>query len=331
MQAVQKLVTDDSSSPITLSAIGIGLLSLATMLGVRLQRGLQPVAIRASSGGLGPLMPMNTASALGDNVMEMKYQDPKINYNAAVLATRSAHKVKSNRVGWGQLPSQNSCSRTAPLCTALPPVQVAAADDPLFQLVNEFIYEQSGFYSPADESAFSDEFVFRGPIIGPLTKVDYLKTLDFFRIYEAVPDISPNAWGFSKDPLDPNRVWFMVRNSGTFSGKALNVVKGFTVPSNGAELRGCPETFSITFDESRKVKYLTVGYVADRFEGNTNGKGAAAGILELAGISLPSTGPVLGLSNWMTNELVDIGARTYSSENVPSWWTNTLRAAEGYP
>merc|ERR1719506_3512587 len=38
MQAVQKLVTNDSSKPITLSAIGIGLISLATMLGVRLQR-----------------------------------------------------------------------------------------------------------------------------------------------------------------------------------------------------------------------------------------------------------------------------------------------------
>merc|ERR1719327_2239330 len=93
-QAVQKLVTNDSSNPITMSAIGIGLLSTVTMLGVRLQRRLQPATVLASSGGLGPLMPMNTASALGDNVMEMKSQDP--------------HKVNSSRAGWGQLSSQNS-------------------------------------------------------------------------------------------------------------------------------------------------------------------------------------------------------------------------------
>merc|ERR1719359_1484080 len=86
-QAVQKLLANDSSNPITLSAIGIGLLSLATMLGVLLRRGLQSATVLASSGGHGPLMPMNTASALGDNVMEMKTQDPHVSYNAAVLET----------------------------------------------------------------------------------------------------------------------------------------------------------------------------------------------------------------------------------------------------
>jgi small subunit ribosomal protein S20 len=97
-QAVQKLLPNDSSNPITLSAIGIGLLSLATMLGIRLRvAASQP----ASSGGLGPLMPMNTASALGDNVMEMKTQDPQVN---------------SSRVGWGQLSSQSSHPLT--LCYA---------------------------------------------------------------------------------------------------------------------------------------------------------------------------------------------------------------------
>jgi ribosomal protein S21 len=101
MQVAQKLATNDSSNPITLSAIGIGLLSLATMLGVRLQRGLQPATIIASSGGLGPLMLMNTASALGDNLMEMQLP--------AVPETRPAQQVKSNRVGWGQLSSQDSC------------------------------------------------------------------------------------------------------------------------------------------------------------------------------------------------------------------------------
>merc|ERR1719172_425106 len=83
-QAVQRLVTNNISSSISLSAIGIGLLSLVTMLGVRLRRGLQPATVLASSGGLGPLMPINTASALGDNVMEMQSQEPNT----------------TNRVGW---------------------------------------------------------------------------------------------------------------------------------------------------------------------------------------------------------------------------------------
>merc|ERR1719247_1362774 len=81
-QAAQNLLANESYNPMSLSAIGIGLVSLMTMLGVRLRRGLQP------PGGLGFEMPMNTVSALGDNVMEMKSQDSSI-------------KVNSGRVGWG--------------------------------------------------------------------------------------------------------------------------------------------------------------------------------------------------------------------------------------
>merc|ERR1712182_81607 len=55
------------------------------MLGVRLRSGLQPASILASSGGLGPLMTMNSASSPGGNVMEMKTQDPNINYSADAL------------------------------------------------------------------------------------------------------------------------------------------------------------------------------------------------------------------------------------------------------
>jgi len=103
-QAVQKLLSNDGSNSITVSAIGIGLLSLATMLAVRLRRGLQPATV----------MPMNIAPAQGDNVMEMKSQDPNINCSAAMLETRPTHNMNSSRVGWGQQSSQNS--RPLTLC-----------------------------------------------------------------------------------------------------------------------------------------------------------------------------------------------------------------------
>jgi hypothetical protein len=97
-QAVQKLLAQDSSNPISLYAIGVGLLSLVTMLGFRLRRGLQSD------------MPMNTASALGDNLMEMKSQDSNVN---------------SSRVGWGQLSSQNTQPLT--LCYAAEPAPQSAS------------------------------------------------------------------------------------------------------------------------------------------------------------------------------------------------------------
>ena len=51
-QAVQNLLQNESLNQISLSAIALGLLSLVTMLGVRLRRGLQPGTILASSSGL---------------------------------------------------------------------------------------------------------------------------------------------------------------------------------------------------------------------------------------------------------------------------------------
>lgn len=66
----------------------------------------------------------------------------------------------------------------------------------LIQKAKDIIQNKSGFYSPYDEDVFAEDFVFRGPFVGPLNKKDYLATMDAFGIYKAFPDISVNAWGF---------------------------------------------------------------------------------------------------------------------------------------
>jgi hypothetical protein len=116
-EAVQKVLANDSSFPITLSAIGVGLLSLLTMLGVRMRRGLQQSFVVTSSGDLGPDMPINTTSVLGDKVMEMKSQDSDI-----AFATMPARKVNSSRSCWGQLssPSAQRSTRCYAKSQALP-------------------------------------------------------------------------------------------------------------------------------------------------------------------------------------------------------------------
>jgi hypothetical protein len=108
-EAVQDLLDNDSIKPITLSVIGVGLLSLVMVLGVRMRRGLQQTTVIASNGAD---MPSNSASA-----MEMKSQDPNINYSAA--AFNSSQQMSSQMVGGGQMSSQNSPPLT--LCYAEPP------------------------------------------------------------------------------------------------------------------------------------------------------------------------------------------------------------------
>ena len=165
----------------------------------------------------------------------------------------------------------------------------AVATSPLIEAAELFIDSQSGFYSPYDSDRLAEDFVFRGPVIGPLNKADYLSTMDTFKVYKAFPDISPNAFGFALDPMNDRRVWFFVRNSGTNTGP-FGLGYGLEVPASGNAVVGVPEAFSITFDDSDRVKLLTVGYVADRFEpgSNTGGVGAAFGLLKVAGIPLPS-------------------------------------------
>ena len=201
----------------------------------------------------------------------------------------------------------------------------SSKSDALLEKAKDFLYNKSGFYSPYDLDVFSEEFVFRGPYIGPLNTKDYCSTMDAFGVYKAIPDIDPNAWGFSIDPNDSNRVWFMVRNTGTFNGEPI-LTDSINYKPTGAKLDGCPETFSITFDDNQKVKYLSVGYVADRFEGNTNGKGAAIGILMAVGFPFPKVGPVQRFAQWFGTEVLDMNAKSYSTENVPKWWTDKSKS-----
>merc|ERR1719324_1354267 len=70
-QAVQKMLADDSSSPFSVSTIGVALFSLVTMIGVGIRRKFQPATVVSSSGSA-PDMPINTAPALGDNVSDRR-------------------------------------------------------------------------------------------------------------------------------------------------------------------------------------------------------------------------------------------------------------------
>lgn len=202
-------------------------------------------------------------------------------------------------------------------------------NSPLIHLARDFVYNKSGFFSSYDPAVYSDEFIFRGPYIGPLNKIDYFSTMDTFKIHKALPDINPNAWGFSIDPKDPNRVWYWTRNTGTFNGEPISLGNGITFPANGAVLEGCPETHSIIFDDNQKVKLLTVGYVADRFEGNTKGAGAAVGIFNVIGLPFPKPGPLLRFAQWFGTEVLNGGAYSYSRD-VPIWWKSPEKASEGY-
>ena len=80
------------------------------------------------------------------------------------------------------------------------------------------------FHPLDDESYLADDFIVRGPVIGPLIKQDDIKVLDYFGMYKAFPNLDNNCFGWSIDPDDPWRVcvcvcgWvgFPLRATGTY-------------------------------------------------------------------------------------------------------------------
>lgn len=106
----------------------------------------------------------------------------------------------------------------------------------------------------------------------------------------------------------------------------LGLGYGLEAPPSGNKVVGVPEAFSITFDADDRVKLLTVGYVADRFQGNTGGVGAAFGLLRVAGIPLPG-GLAYKAAVALSNRLPGATAKSCSKrEDIPQWWLDVSEA-----
>jgi DnaJ-domain-containing protein 1 len=91
-RAMQKVPANHNSMPIRMSAIGVSLLTLAAMLGVRMRRGLQQATAFASSNGHESDMSITSAPAAAGNMLELKPQESAIR----------------GQVGWSQQSSKNS-------------------------------------------------------------------------------------------------------------------------------------------------------------------------------------------------------------------------------
>ena len=224
---------------------------------------------------------------------------------------------------------------TSPVQKKIPTVRIFAtqrSEDELIQMAKAYIVK------PTPEQ-LSDDFIFRGPVIGPLCKKDFVAVLnsvsaaDKAGLTDAFPDLEPNNFGFTVDPVEPNRVWYLMRARGTFLGPFDHPTSGRIEPT-GAKYIAPPEARSIVFDDEGKVKYQSVGYVLDRFTGDTTkGKGAVFGAYEVMGESLDDT-----IGSWkmiflqwvasLLPESLDVPKAYSKDEDLPAWWTDKRKGAQ---
>jgi hypothetical protein len=243
----------------------------------------------------------------------------------------------------------------------------------LCNAAEKFINTQSGYFSAYNDenenissatstgstsksksnSILSDDFVFRGPIIGPLNKNDYIEVLEYFQVSKAFPDIKPNTYGFTVDPFNELKVRFFLKATGTYQNPLGGLLGQFAItvtPPDSRQYIGSTEAWAITFNsiEKMQIKCITAGYVIDNFEqddstknrSTTNGKGLTFGILSTLGIPFPTTpGNIVTKSiqaitgKFTTTKSSPTGAALFPKsssdpETIPQWWKDQRRGAE---
>ena len=151
----------------------------------------------------------------------------------------------------------------------------------MFSLAKRIVDTYFGVDEP---SLLTTDFQFSGPLVGPLTKDQHLRQSNVAGVKAALPDLELDAYNFEIDAFDPQRVWLILKSSGTQT-KALiqddRVVK--EAPDAPAGYESAPEAVSVSINEKGLCYRVTTGYVLDKEVGNTKGLGGSLGLLEAIG------------------------------------------------
>lgn len=193
------------------------------------------------------------------------------------------------------------------------------------RLAEEFVRNE-GFYSPPKPELMSDDFVFMGPVVGPLNVKDFLGTVGTFKVYDAFPDLKVDLAPFTQDPVDPDRFWTIMRVAGTHTAP-LNAGSQM-IPATGKRMEIGPQAVSVTFDSEDKVARLTGGYITDVRDGTTGGAGAMFAVLKSVGAKgTPRPGgKTFKFLNWLGAKMKDFPKGRSHRDDLPSKWASLGRS-----
>lgn len=215
------------------------------------------------------------------------------------------------------------------------PTKVASSntipDKQILALAEDYVTNKNGFYAPIDADAHSDEFIFRGGVVGPLNKADYCTTMTKLGISKAF-DLTPNSFGFCVDPDIKNACRFYVRYTGrqVKNWKVAGTPIDIPIPENDRAITGPTESFCIQFDDEGKAKFFTISApmpFGNPTQSTTGGVGAVLGLFKHVGLDIAADSAmnanVRSISNAVANVLPENVAppKTASkSEELPTWW-----------
>ena len=179
-----------------------------------------------------------------------------------------------------------------------------------------------------DESWYAEDYVLRGPVIGPIVRKDLAADQSGLGIRQAFPKVKIDSFGYSIDPENPYRCFYFQRWRGVNSGDMDNY--GTVYPATGTEMETPVSTFSVVFNPEGKIVYEQVGAVVDRLEGNTQGKAAIFGMLHTAGLKIPASpgDKVFAFIQRAGHVAGGLGRSWSRKADIPKWWTSKSKGAD---
>ncbi|CAJ1957829.1 unnamed protein product [Cylindrotheca closterium] len=153
------------------------------------------------------------------------------------------------------------------------------APENLIARAKEVLGPEIGIGTQDGGECLANDFQFCAAVVGPIPKDEYLGALGTFKLEDSF-EIQQNLFGFTVDPMQPNRVWFFDRQT----AKHVNTFNG--VEATGKQLEMPPQLYHVDFNDDGKVTEFGF-YTVDRQQGNTGGLGGAFGYFYGVGKPLP--------------------------------------------
>lgn len=172
----------------------------------------------------------------------------------------------------------------------------------------------NGFTGPVRREVFADEFVLRGPVVGPIVGIDaYESMMRRIGPYNAFDDIDVSVPACWADPGEPALISCVTYMSGTQArdwSSPLGTIKAASKLKHS--FKGAGEVVTMLFDGGGKLKLLSPGYTINRNRGTGCGFGGVFGIqCAMEGSTAASA-----------ERLAAIAARPVgASDGPPGWWS----------
>ena len=207
--------------------------------------------------------------------------------------------------------------QAALLCASLSTVASLNDDSDLIAKTTAFFGPAggSGYWAPFNRTVYSDDYVFRGPIIGPFNVTDEEALLDAAGPYQAFPDLDAGVRSCWMDPNIERMVYCVLYPTGQQTrdwNSPAGVIKASnrTIDSSG-------EIWGVMWDADGLVKHQTVGAPINHHRGNGCGFGATFALVCACRGSTEEVYDALVASyiaEWT------LGVPKERSDVIPEWW-----------